>query len=95
MDMIATLICIALGALGGGGYLMLGVYKNGIDWLWQDKKKFLHIGLGAIAAFVALLAGLPNHFNSFLVGWLAPVFLETLMQGTERRTEAKIKNKKK
>ncbi|MHA1360511.1 MAG: hypothetical protein ACTSRC_20495 [Candidatus Helarchaeota archaeon] len=81
MNLISVL---GLGALGAIGYLLLGMYKNGFKWVSEDRKKLLHIGLGMFASFAAALLGLPNHFNSLLVGWLAPIFLEQVMKGTER-----------
>jgi hypothetical protein len=84
MDIFPILLASLLGVVGAGGYLVLGMYKNGLDWVTEDKKKLLHLVLGAFAAIVGVSLGLPNSFSSILVGWLAPTFLEGIMKGAER-----------
>lgn len=84
LDLVTILWIVGLGALGGLGYIMLQAYKEGFEYFTKSPKRLLHIGLGAFAAFAAVLLGMPNHFNSLVMGWLAPTILEQIMTGTQR-----------
>ena len=81
MDVLSVL---GLGALGGLTYLVLNVYRNGFEWIAKDKVKLLHLLLAVIAAYLAYLVGLPNSLNSFLIGFVAPTFLDEITNGTTR-----------
>ena len=84
LELNTILWVVGLGAFGGLGYIMLQLYKERFEYITEDPKRLIHIGLGSFAAFAALLLGMPNSFNSLAIGWLAPTILEQLMTGTQR-----------
>jgi len=67
------------GALGGATWVAA--------LLWKKPKSLtksqicLRIFLGAMAAYIWFLAGLPDTLNYFLMGWFGPSAIDSYMEG--------------
>jgi len=83
---IAVAEAVLLGALGGATWVLLDYYhhKRVRIPLLKLKQYALRVVLGAVAAYVFCLTGMPNHLNAFAAGYLAPAFLTKLTERPPR-----------